>query len=75
MITRTRHRLMRFDQPFLLRALEDVMPVGSYKVCIDEELIEGVSYRLSTHWNLDLSSIGEHEDRLLPDGASAARRN
>lgn len=44
MITRTRRKHLRFDQPFFLRVIDTTMPAGIYAVDTDEELIEGLSY-------------------------------
>jgi hypothetical protein len=44
MITRTRRKFLRFDQPFLLRVIDAIIPAGTYAVDTDEELIEGLSY-------------------------------
>ena len=59
MSVRTRRKLMTFAQPFLLRAVDSLLPAGTYKVDIDEELIDGLSflaYRRTATW-LHLPSI------------------
>jgi hypothetical protein len=59
MTTRTRRKLMTFAQPFLLRVIDAVMPAGTYKIDIDEELIDGLSflaYRRTATW-IHLPSI------------------
>ena len=51
---------MTFAQPFLLRAIEAVMPSGTYKIDSEEELIEGLSflaYRRTATW-IHLPSVG-----------------
>jgi hypothetical protein len=53
MTTRTRRKLVTFAQPFLLRAIDAVLPAGAYKVDTDEELIDGLSfpaYRRTATW-------------------------
>lgn len=53
MTTRTRRKLMTFTEPFLLRAIDSVQPAGTYKVDVDEELIDGLSflaYRRTATW-------------------------
>jgi hypothetical protein len=42
-----------FPQPFLLRAIDVVVPAGAYNVDTDEELIDGLSflaYRRTATW-------------------------
>ena len=59
MSVRTRRKLMTFAQPFLLRAIDSLLPAGTYKMDIDEELIDGLSflaYRRTATW-LHLPSI------------------
>jgi hypothetical protein len=59
MTTRTRRKLVTFAQPFLLRAIDSVVPAGAYKVDTDEELIDGLSflaYRRTATW-IHLPSI------------------
>jgi hypothetical protein len=42
--TRTRRKTVVFSQPFRLKAVDRVLPPGSYVVVTDEELIEGLSF-------------------------------
>ena len=59
MTTRTRRKLVTFAQPFLLRAIDAVVPSGTYKIDTDEELIDGLSflaYRRTATW-IHLPSI------------------
>lgn len=44
MTTRTRIEQMTFERPFVLPGFDKTMPAGAYKVEIDEELLEGVSF-------------------------------
>jgi hypothetical protein len=53
MSTRTRRKLVTFAQPFLLRAIDALVPAGTYNVDTDEELIDGLSflaYRRTATW-------------------------
>jgi hypothetical protein len=59
MTTRTCRKLMTFEEPFLLRAIDAVLPPGTYKIDIDEESIDGLSflaYRRAATW-IHLPSI------------------
>ena len=44
MITRTIKKTVTFRHPFVLGALEEVLPPGTYTVETDEELIQGLSF-------------------------------
>jgi hypothetical protein len=44
MTLRTRQKLMTFAEPFLLRAIDALLPPGTYRVDVDEELIDGLSF-------------------------------
>ena len=41
---RTTRETVTFDQPFSLHAVDGVQPAGTYRVEIDEDLIEGLSF-------------------------------
>jgi hypothetical protein len=41
---RTTRETVTFDRPFLLTAVDEVQPAGTYTVEVDEELIEGLSF-------------------------------
>ena len=41
MTTRTRRKLLTFAQPFFLRTIDAVMPAGTYKIDVDEDLYGG----------------------------------
>ena len=41
---RTTSETVTFDQPFSLYAVDGVQPAGTYRVEIDEDLIEGLSF-------------------------------
>jgi len=41
---RTTRQTFTFDQPFSLSVIEEVQPAGTYRVEVDEELIEGLSF-------------------------------
>jgi hypothetical protein len=45
MTTRTRQSTVNFRRSFALSGLDERMPAGSYKVDIDEEAIDGLSFQ------------------------------
>ncbi len=44
MIVRSLNETVVFSKPFLLRGVDRMLPAGDYRVVIDEELIEGISF-------------------------------
>jgi hypothetical protein len=44
MIVRSLSRTVIFQQPFLLKGIDRMLPAGAYRVVTDEELIEGISF-------------------------------
>ena len=67
MTTRTCRKLVTFAQPFLLRAIDAVVPAGTYKVDTDEELIDGLSflaYHRTATW-IHLPSIATNSQMIL----------
>jgi hypothetical protein len=44
MTTRSRSNIVVFNHPFLLPAVDRVLPAGGYRVVTDEELIDGLSF-------------------------------
>jgi hypothetical protein len=44
MLTRTREKTWTFSKPFMLKGVDHLLPAGDYRVCTDEELIEGLSF-------------------------------
>jgi hypothetical protein len=44
MATRTQRKTVTFDQPFLLKGMDRILPPGNYVVVTDEELVEGLSF-------------------------------
>jgi len=44
MITRTQRATTSFEQPFLLRGVDRMLPPGTYEIATEEELIEGLSF-------------------------------
>jgi hypothetical protein len=44
MIARTLHKDVAFTRPFLLKGVDRVLPAGTYKIVMDEELIEELSF-------------------------------
>jgi len=45
MSTRTTETTVTFSRPFTLSAVDGVLPAGTYRVSVDEEEIEGLSFR------------------------------
>jgi hypothetical protein len=44
MMTRSHSETVVFNHPFLLRGVDRTLPPGSYRVVMDEELIDGLSF-------------------------------
>jgi hypothetical protein len=44
MVTRTSVQTVTFQNPFVLPGIEDKLPAGNYRIEIDEEVLEGVSF-------------------------------
>ncbi|MGC2855084.1 hypothetical protein ACM64Y_06385 [Novispirillum sp. DQ9] len=44
MTIRTTRETITFKRPFMLAGSEEVLPAGAYRVDIDEELLEGLSF-------------------------------
>jgi hypothetical protein len=44
MMTRTTQTTLKFQQPFVLSALDERLPPGTYKVVVDEAAIPGLSF-------------------------------
>src|SRR5437764_13924803 len=44
MTARSRSNIVVFNHPFLLPAVDRVLPAGGYRVVTDEELIDGLSF-------------------------------
>jgi len=44
MTTRTSNSIVTFNHPFELKAVDRILPPGSYRVVTDEELIDGLSF-------------------------------
>jgi hypothetical protein len=43
-MTRTNRKIVVFNQPFVLKGVDRILPGGEYQVVTDEELIEGLSF-------------------------------
>lgn len=69
MMTRTSEKTVTFRHPFVLAALEEVLPAGDYGVEMEEERIEGLSYvafrRTSTVLRLHARSGPSHLTRAM----------
>jgi len=79
MNARTSERTVTFKGPFVLPGLDEVLPAGDYKVEVEEERIEGISYavyrRASTVLRLQARSGPAHLTRAMtvdPDELEAA---
>lgn len=44
MNTRSHSKTVIFNQPFLLKGVDRILPAGDYRVATDEELIDGLSF-------------------------------
>jgi hypothetical protein len=44
MAIRTTNKIVRFKRPFCLKGVDRLLPPADYRVMIDEELIEGLSF-------------------------------
>jgi len=44
MIARSLNKTVAFSKPFLLKGVDRTLPAGDYRVVIDEELIDGISF-------------------------------
>jgi len=87
MIERTTETEITFTHPFRLEALTEPLGAGTYRLVVDEELIEGLSFtayrRVATHLEIPAISIAvarrqflqvssaEIDEALALDGASA----
>lgn len=87
MIERTTETEITFTHPFRLEALTEPLAAGTYRLVVDEELIEGLSFtayrRVATHLEIPAISIAvarrqflqvssaEIDAALALDGASA----
>ncbi len=43
-MTRTTEQSVTFQRPFVLSAIDEVLPAGTYTVTTDEQLVEGASF-------------------------------
>jgi hypothetical protein len=70
MTTRTCRKLLTFAQPFPLRAIDAVVPAGTYKVDTDEELIDGLSFlayhRTATWIHLPSIATKSGSSQMIP---------
>ncbi len=69
MTTRISEKTVTFRRPFVLAALDEVLPAGDYCVETEEELIGGLSYaayrRISTVLRLQAKSGPPHLTRAM----------
>jgi hypothetical protein len=70
-----------FTQPLSLKGVESAVPAGTYRIDIEEELIDGLSFlayrRLATFINIPMSSNAAVQDFLIDpkDPAAAQERD
>jgi hypothetical protein len=66
---KTTRTIVSFNEPFSLRNVEGVQPAGSYAVCVEDELIEGLSHaarrRISTTIQIPSKSSSQEQSRLV----------
>jgi hypothetical protein len=69
MVERTTETEITFTHPFTLDALVGPQPAGTYRLVVDEELIEGLSFtayqRVGTHLELPAISIATGKRQFL----------
>lgn len=90
MIERTTETEITFTHPFRLESLSEPLGAGTYRLVVDEELIEGLSFtayrRVATHLEIPATSVAvtrrqflqvssaEIDDALARDGAAVSTR-
>ncbi|MCD1266765.1 hypothetical protein B5M44_21190 [Shinella sumterensis] len=69
MVERTTESEIAFMHPFTLNALVGPQPAGTYRLVVDEELIEGLSFtaykRVATHLEIPAISIATGKRQFL----------
>lgn len=69
MVERTTESEIAFMYPFTLNALMGPQPAGTYRLVVDEELIEGLSFtaykRVATHLEIPAISIATGKRQFL----------
>jgi hypothetical protein len=69
MVERTTESEIAFMHPFTLNALMGPQPAGTYRLVVDEELIEGLSFtaykRVATHLEIPAISIATGKRQFL----------
>jgi hypothetical protein len=77
MAARTTETTVTFRRPFMLAAIEEVQPAGTYRIETDEELLEGLSFqvfhRVATMMHLPaMSGTGGRRQVITVDPADLA---
>lgn len=69
MTERTTRTEITFTHPFHLQSLADPLEAGTYRLVVDEELIEGLSFtayrRVGTHLEIPAISVGMAKRQFL----------
>ena len=69
MIERTTETEITFTHPFRLEALSEPLGAGTYRLVIDEELIEGLSFtayrRVGTHLEIPAVAVAMNRRQFL----------
>ncbi len=69
MTERTTETEITFMHPFNLKALEEPLEAGTYRLVVDEELIEGLSFaayrRMGTHLEIPAIAVGMARRQFL----------
>jgi len=69
MVERTTESEIAFMHPFTLNALVGPQPAGTYRLIVDDELIEGLSFtaykRVATHLEIPAISIATGKRQFL----------
>jgi hypothetical protein len=71
MTTRTTSKIVTFARPFTLKGVDRILPPGEYRVVTDEELIEELSFPVSTP---EQKCIGWPEQKYISEAGKKARR-
>jgi hypothetical protein len=71
MATRMQRKTVSFDNPFVMKGIDRVLPPGDYVVVTDEELVEGMSFpvyrRVSTAMMVQAQNRPSSVEMLIVD--------
>jgi hypothetical protein len=69
LLRRTKHYIVNFSVPFVLRGADEIQPPGNYTIDEDEELIDGISWlayrRVATFIHLPAISSNSRTSQLV----------